>query len=234
MSNGPMLSTKHIRHRLFGAYYREDMCDRYGASHPRLVRSLYWRFHRGIADRRVIFIHVPRAAGTSVSQTLHDGEPVGHHSIRAWKALEPDFVAVTPSFALIRNPYQRFASSYRFVRAGGASEVGLNGTFRRMTAHIDSIDAYLAFLEDKSPLDLDFVMRPQSWFVSDLDTGCLLVDRIFRLDDERAAIDAFLLDHGAGPLPHSNRSSGERLDLTPQQRRRVEDIYAADFTLWDA
>lgn len=228
-----MLSSKRIRHRLFGAYYREDMCERFGARHAGWVRPLYWRLHRGIAERRLIFVHVPRAAGRSVAETLYDGEYVPHHSIRAWRALEPDFVAVTDSFALIRNPYRRFASSYRFVRAGGASDVGLSGTFRRLTGHIDDIDAYLDFLENKPPLDLDFVMRPQSWFIADLETGAPLVSHLFRLGEDSAAIDDFLAAHGAGPLPHVNRTAGERLDLTLDQRRRVEALYAADFALWD-
>ncbi len=229
-----MLNSKSLRHRFFGAYYREDMCERHGARHPALVRPLYWRLHGGIAERRLIFIHVPRAAGTSVTEALYGGEMIGHHSIRSWAMLEPDFLAVTPSFALLRNPYGHFASAYRFVRDGGATAKGLNGVFRRLTAHIDSVDAYLDFLEGKPPLDLDFVMRPQSWFVSDLETGRLLVDRLFRLDEDRDSIDDFLRQHGGDPLPRLNVTSGQRLDLTLVQRRRVEHLYAADFALWDA
>ncbi len=229
-----MISSKQLRHRVFGAYYREDMCDLYGARRRGLVKPLYWRFHPGIASRRVIFIHIPRAAGASVSASLFDDVHVAHHSMRAWLALEPEFATAAPSFALLRDPFARFASSYHFVRAGGASEVGLNGTFRRLTSHIDSIDAYLDFLDGKPALDLDFVMRPQSWFVSDLKTGKPLVTHLFHLDRDGAAIDDFLGRHGGSPLPHRNRSSGGPLSLTHAQRRHVEALYAADFELWES
>jgi hypothetical protein len=228
-----MVSARRLRRHFFGAYYREDVCERFGATHSTWVRPLYWRMHRGIAARRVIFIHVPRVAGTSVALSLYGGVPVDHHSIRAWEALEPDFTRLTPSFALLRDPYAYFASSWRFVRNGGASEMALSDVFRKMTAHIDGVDAYLDFLEGKPPLDLDFVMRPQSWFVTDLTTGKPLVDHLFRLDRDAEAIADFIARHGGDPLPHRNRSIGEPLALTPAQRRRVESLFAADFTLMD-
>jgi hypothetical protein len=93
------------------------------------------------------------------------------------------------------------------------------------------VDDYLAFLEGRDPLDLDFVMRPQSWFVSDLATGAPLVKTLFLYGEDDAALAAYLAPHDIGPLPWLNRAPRATLLLNVRQRRRIERLYAGDFAL---
>jgi hypothetical protein len=44
----------------------------------------------------------------------------------------------------------------------------------------------------------------------------------------------FLRSHGVGELPWLNRGSRLDLELTPEQKRRIERIYAGDFALIDS
>ena len=112
--------------------------------------------------RKLIFIHVPRAAGTSIAQALYGPRNTLHHSIRYYRTVAPRFFAEAESFALLRDPFDRFASSYAFVRAGGTADCRLSDAFRAQTAHLRSVDDYLCFLEQRDVLSQDFVMRPQS------------------------------------------------------------------------
>src|SRR5205814_79659 len=113
-------------------------------------------------------------------------------------------------------------SAYAFVRAGGTSSSRLSEVFLHQTAHIMSVDDYLSFLEGRGPLDLDFVMRPQSWFVCDLVTGAPLVKNMFVLGEDGAALAAYLAPHGIGQLPWINRAPRAPLMLGKSQRRRIE------------
>ena len=223
--------SKGINKLLFGAWYEEDIYDNFCAAIPAAMRAFRWRIPAAMRARNLIFVHVPRAAGTSITRALYGEGCIHHHSMRYYRALDPGFARRAGSFALLRDPIERFASAYAFVRAGGTAVSRLSTVFLRQTEDIASVDDYLAFLEGRGPLDLDFVMRPQSWFVCDPRTGEPLVKDLFLLGEDSAALAAYLAPQKIGPLPRINRAPRAALVLTARQRRRIERFYADDFAL---
>ncbi len=226
-----MPDSKAINRALFGAYYEEDIYDIFCGSMPRAMRIFQWRIDEAIRRRNLIFVHVPRVAGTSIAQALYGPRCTRHHSIRYYKTVAPDFCAGADSFAVLRDPFDRFASAYAFVRSGGTKTCRLSDVFVRQTAHLGSVNDYLSFIEDRDALSLDFVMRPQSWFVCDLETGMPLVKRLFLYGQDGAALAAYLKPHGVKRLPWLNLSARIPLVLSARQKRRIEKIYARDFEL---
>jgi hypothetical protein len=81
---------------------------------------------------------------------------------------------------------------------------------------------------------MDFVMRPQSWFVSDLNTGLPLVKKLFLLNEDQEKLRDFLRSHGIENLPRLNASARVPLALSRKQKARIEDLYAVDFALVEA
>jgi len=215
---------------LFGAYYEEDIYDRACAAAPLLARSLFWRMPAAMRARRLIFVHVPRAAGTSIVRMLYGPGSIRHYSMRYYRAIDPVFAREAQSFALLRDPVDRFISAYAFVRSRGTPASRLSAVFAAQTAHIASVDDYLAFLEARGPLDLDFVMRPQSWFVCD-SNGAVLVKQLFLYGEDHAALGDFLKAHGIAMLPWLNRAERNEVNLTARQLGRIESLYAQDFAL---
>jgi hypothetical protein len=222
---------KRINRAVFGAWYEEDIYDSFCAAVPLAMQAFRWRIPAAMRARKLIFIHVPRVAGTSITRALYGEGCIHHYSMRYYRTVDPDFAQAADSFALLRDPFERFASAYAFVRAGGTASSRLSHVFLRQTADIGSVDDYLAFLEGRGPLDLDFVMRPQSWFVCDPRTGESLVKDLFRLDADGAALAAYLAPHWSGVLPWINRAPRAALTLNVRQRRRIERLYADDFAL---
>lgn len=215
---------------LFGSYYEEDIYDRACAAFPLLTRALWWRMPSAMRAHRLIFVHVPRAAGTSIVRMLYGQGCIHHFSMRYYRAIDPRFAEQAQSFALLRDPVDRFASAYAFVRTGGTPTSRLSAVFREQTAHIRSVDDYLSFLEERGPLDMDFVMRPQSWFVCDAD-GAVLVKWLFLYGEDRLALAHFLKVYGIHVLPRLNQAERTELHLTARQLGRIETIYAQDFAL---
>jgi hypothetical protein len=191
----PFADSKRINRALFGAYYEEDIYDRACGALPLLARALWWRMPAAMRRRKLIFVHVPRAAGTSVVRALYGSGCIRHVSMRYYRAVHPRLAAQAQSFALLRDPIDRFLSAYNFVRRGGTPSCRLSDAFAAQTAHIASVDDYLSFLEGRRPLDLDFVMRPQSWFVCDRD-GAVLVKRLFLYGEDQVQLAAFLRAYG--------------------------------------
>jgi hypothetical protein len=224
-------NSKYIHRALFGVAYEEDIYETFCREAPRLMRAFWWRIAREMRRRNLIFVHVPRAAGTSISSSLFGPRNTLHHSIRYYKTVHPRFYEAANSFAVLRDPLDRFASSYAFVRAGGTKSCRLSGLFLGETAHIRTPDDYLCYLESRDVMAMDFVMRPQSWFVSDLRSGAPLVKKLFLLDEDKDRLAHFLNLYGVSSLPRLNASDRIPLFLSPRQKHRVENIYHRDFEL---
>jgi hypothetical protein len=225
------MDPKRIHRLLFGVYYQEDVFERFRNIGP-LMHIAGARVLDAARRRNLIFLHVPRTGGTSIAHALYGNHGVEHHSARCLKAMAPQFWNTTQSFAVVRDPFDRFASSYAFVRGGGTETCRLSAVFRAQTAAIRSVDDYLAFIEARGVLDLDFVMRPQAWFLSD-PRGLPMVRRLFLYGRDHAALATYLRPFGIDRLPWLNRSVRIPLTLSRRQRLRVEKIYADDFVLMD-
>ena len=223
--------SKAIHRALFGVFYEEDIFDKFCGSMLRAMRLFGWRLDVAMRRRNLIFVHVPRVAGTSIAQMLYGKRCTRHYSIRYYKTVAPDFWAAADSFAVLRDPFDRFASAYAFVRSGGAESCCLSDVFVRLTAGLRGVDDYLSFIEERDVLSLDFVMRPQSWFVCELETATPLVKRLFLYGQDGEALADYLQAHGVAKLPWLNPSARIPLLLSVRQRRRIEKIYARDFEL---
>lgn len=232
MSSLRFMDPKRVHRLLFGVYYQEDVFERFRGIAP-AMRALGARVLGPARRRNLIFLHVPRTGGTSISHALYGSHRIEHYSARCLRAMAPQFWNATQSFAVLRDPLDRFASSYAFVRGGGTQSCRLSEVFREQTASIRSVDDYLSFLEDRPPMQLDFVMRPQAWFICEPESGLPMTKRLFLYRRDQAALLAYLKPFGIDSLPWLNRSVRIPLTLTGRQKHRVETIYADDFALMD-
>src|SRR5699024_6551715 len=68
--------------------------------------------------QRIVFIHIPKAAGTSIAGLLY-GKRNGHLKAEyVKKQLGEAAYAEKFSFSVSRNPYDRLVSAYNFARQG--------------------------------------------------------------------------------------------------------------------
>lgn len=186
---GPSLSEprqdarRHLACRLFGVRLISDIHERacdLGITIPP-GRGRRERIAR-TAEAELLFIHVPKAAGTSISQALY-GTQVKHLSIRLARRLGGGRLAVLPSFAVLRDPTARFLSAYRYGLAGGSAVNAVAEPFRTFYRNFRSIDDALDHVEEAaSPYAVDHIFRPQSWYVVDAQ-GRIAVDHLLTMDD---------------------------------------------------
>lgn len=68
------------------------------------------------AERGFYFVHIPKTAGTSVLSALNsDVLPYTHCPAHVIKRLYPDAARDLYFFSVVRNPYDRFASSFEYI-----------------------------------------------------------------------------------------------------------------------
>ncbi len=197
-------------------------------------------------DRRFIFIHVPRTAGSSITRALEvhalhvprtplrrllSHLPVPEdprkaylriHDTAAWLRLKlpREVFQGYHKFAVVRNPFDNALSHYLFLKGNPAQ--ARHREVSRLT--------FAQYLEGKGRRN---AMAQANWLTDR--AGRLLVDEILRfesLDRDYAALARRL---GIDPdLPHINASRPAALDghFGPRETALVRDLFDRDFDLF--
>lgn len=202
-------------------------------SWDRLDRLRRWRHYRRAG---VVFIHVPKAAGSSIATALY-GRRLGHHPARKLMAEDPEGWAALEKFSVLREPVARFLSAYVFALAGGTQEGAIRWRPEYEEPRLRDVNAFvLDYLARGGLYDKDLVFWPQSYFVRDSGGGAVPGLRLFTLDDA-APLVAFLASHGCAAPERKNQGLARAdlaLEIGAEARRRLEALYADDFALYAA
>lgn len=187
-----------------------------------------------------IFIHVPKAAGSTINLCLF-GYRNGHRTIESCWQSDSVFAEAAFKFSFVRHPYFRFVSAYNFLAAGGMST--------RDAAYQDgSPDAFSSICEFAEACeDIKFRnsiihLRPQAQFLSipSTDRYKIFMDFVGKTEFLNNHID---LLHGL--LPQSiwlrlaqakqirvNSSVKSQFDVDRDAFQKIRLIYQDDFELF--
>lgn len=178
----------------------------------------------------VLFVHVPKCAGMAISQALY-GAQIKHGSIRWYHHAAPDLVYI-PSFAVVREPVERFLSAYRYAVAGGSADNRVSSKFYDRYRAFRCVDDAIDHVEQAgSVYRIDHIFRPQFWYLTDR-RGKIVVDRLFSIDD--ADLPKFIVEMGGNNLSYINRGSGIKPEVTANQEKRIRKIYARDCIIFSS
>ncbi|NNM77741.1 sulfotransferase family 2 domain-containing protein [Sphingomonas sp. ID1715] len=177
----------------------------------------------------ILFIHIPKNAGMSVSSALY-ARQVKHSTVRYYQRVAPDLIAQLRSFAVLRDPIERFLSAYHYARAGGSADNRVSLPFRRDYRAFESIEDALDHIERAElPYGVDHIFRPQSWYILDA-SGKVAVDDLLLMGD----VSAYLAQRTGRPLPWVNCGDGSFEAPTSAQVDRLRRLYRRDFELFEA
>ncbi len=108
-----------------------------------------------------IFIHIPKCAGTSVAHALYGNDP-WHFSIKEY---DEKTVQTYESFAVVRDPVDRFYSSYYYLVS--RAHLYPNSIYSDAASCRDANEFFTRFLENKPDEETNYFLRSQHWYVSD-------------------------------------------------------------------
>ena len=190
-------------------------------------RVLARQLHHTFRENGAIFIHVPKAAGSSISLDLF-GHQVGHFTALDWFARDPLLTERLFKFAFVREPLDRLHSAWRFLRAGGmnASDAETGG---RLAA---SFDAFVEQLAGDVTLQRWIHFLPQYHFLCAPDTR-LLVDFVGRFENMEADFAQVAARLGKDVrLSNRNPSPGAPLAASDRSRKLVRELYELDYQMF--
>lgn len=199
---------------------------------PLWVETIGRNIAKAVKSARILFVHVPKTGGTSISKGLYHRN-LPHYTAGFWYGTFGTAVADLPSFSVIRHPVERLASAYKMALAGGTDIVAYSRYTRSRLRGLESFDAFVDHLfDDRERLpDLSVDLHEQAGFVLDR-SGHVIVDRLFALDARRG-LPAELGRWLATPsIPHLNATAPLSLDVGRAARWKIGQIYARDFELY--
>lgn len=209
----------------------QAVIGRKGTNHLLLARA-----YRQYVRAGVIFIHVPKCAGTSVSSSLY-GKSLGHHTARELRAFAPERFDRQDSFAVLREPVERAFSAYLYLLRGGTR---FGWAAHRPEYEEESFKSFERFatewLPGRQPDELDFTLRPQSRYVTD-ERGDVMIDRLLPLDRLKEEWPDIIGGHAVArrDLPALNEQEVKPPpSASAATKAALRTFYAADVALWES
>lgn len=79
--------------------------------------------YSGFHKKKCIFIHIPKAAGISISKSLFDNLGGGHTTLSRYELIfKKEIFEEYYKFTFVRNPASRLLSAYNFLTRGGIND----------------------------------------------------------------------------------------------------------------
>jgi len=164
-------------------------------------RYPYW------SKAQCVYIHIPKAAGTSINKALY-GRTLGHYQALEIRKKFPQLFKKSFVFSIVRNPWSRTYSAYKFAKMGRTESMGVNNPAQYQIPEFESFEQFIFdWLMKKNIVECDYIFQPQHLFVCDK-KGNIMTDFIGKV--ENITDDFHLISKQLGreiTLPFTNKTS---------------------------
>lgn len=188
-----------------------------------------YRYVRATEKSPVLFFHIPKSGGTSLSITLY-GRKILHVPASVIYSFNHDYLTSKPSFAVLRNPFLRAVSAYNFVLNGGTDLVWVD---YRNEYDMPEFKCQNSFFRDLLPIFLGNNINPV--FETQMSYVCnstsVLVRNLFVLENPRPLL-CYLSSHLDDPhfkMPTYNSSPVPyKLRISSSSFESISKVYSVD------
>tara|TARA_B100000212_G_C27316681_1_gene508233 strand:- start:383 stop:970 length:588 start_codon:yes stop_codon:yes gene_type:complete len=183
--------------------------------------------------KKLIFIHIPKNAGTSILKTKDcnwQDNPGGHRSWKYYSSQYPKEWKEYTSFAIIRDPIDRLISNYQYAKMRksyyhDSDSITIHPEYKLCSAF--DINTFLE-LVFQSSINLRYVgWKPQNIWITN--NGKCQVQRIINYSN----LDFELTSLGITKLPKINLSDrNNECSISPKNIKRLKEFYSDDYKLF--
>jgi hypothetical protein len=186
--------------------------------------------------RKIIFIHIPKTAGSSIEHLLRDegnyeldfigvrnGRSTHHYMGIELKMILKELYPAYYKFSFVRNPYDRLISEYFWCRI---KDVGhkFNKTFDEFLDYVEDVIKNKKFFK---PIENDHFIPQYSFLFFN---NKLIVNNIFKYEDIETVVPLIRKRLKIKTvLQHLNKSNKNEITLTNEQKDRIYNLYKIDF-----
>ncbi len=222
-------------HNLYRRFYALRRPKKFAALQAQRDNTTDTYTFKSLIDTQSVFVHIPKTAGISICTALYGNYAGGHSPLRAYQTLlSKEEYDRFFKFSVIRNPWSRVFSAFRFLKKGGMNEYDAKWSEENLSAFPD----FPAFV--KKGLHLKHIIghlhfKPQTFYLkprfgslanNPLDFLALMenLDEDFDIIRQRV--------NPSASLPHLNQKSNDpnayQEAYDPTLFNIVHQIYRAD------
>ena len=181
-------------------------------------------------SKKIIFVHIPKTAGISVAKAIFgDVSLEGHRSIMFYKNLFNEDFSEYFTFSVVRNPWDRLYSAFKFLEKGGINNHYRNAYEQYLEEYKDFEDFVTNGLNKKMIYEIMHFI-PQSEFICSKD-GKIDVNYIARFENLKDDISK-LSEKINNPIELDHHNSNKKVSYkeiyTSDMIKKVEEIYKMD------
>jgi hypothetical protein len=189
-----------------------------------------------IADLGCIFIHIPKCAGHAVQKSLFGQRIFKHQTIRQYQIALPQALYHNAwKFTVTRDPWERIASAWRFLKAGGYhAHDNDEKYFTKNLSQYTSFDHFVnEWLVDQNLSQCGCVhFKQQLHYLTAFD-GSVPMDSMVKLTDLAGEYEKLRRRFDGGKLIVDNATKGRPVDYksfytSEETFANVSRIYADD------
>ncbi len=176
----------------------------------------------------IVFIHIPKAAGSSI-RSLGVGTAPGHKPYRFYSKWAQIYRKELQAFAVVRHPYTRFLSAFYYLQNGGKTAMDKRWARRKRLTEYNPESFAIERLSDGDILSWMHFL-PQTHFVTGND-GSVAVTDILQYERLSKSWPDFAKRVGLDArLPIRNRVGRSDSDrLSERTKTAIQDAYRCDF-----
>jgi len=186
-------------------------------------------------EKNIIFIHIPKTAGISLMRSIFgDVTLEGHRSVSFYKQVFGDRYSNFFTFSIVRNPWDRLYSAYKFLEKGGINRHDKHAFETHLSTYKDFEDFVLNGLNERIIWEIMHFI-PQYDFVCD-NNGKIIVDYVGQFENLNRSLDeindilklAFELGH------YNKTDKKDYKDIyTTEMIEKVHQVYQKDIDIFE-
>lgn len=182
----------------------------------------------------IIFIHIPKSAGTSITNELY-GKRNGHlTAIQIKNSLGNRKYDEKFSFTVTRNPYDRLVSSYFYAIQGGSKDGGISNPDKYKSYEFRDFKTFVKkWLVNQNLDTIDVIFRPQYKFIFEGEK-CLV--NYFGKLDELDEVNKKIISVTGQSFDFKHKNKSNRLNdfmtyYDEETKAIIKKLYFLDFKL---
>lgn len=183
-------------------------------------------------ELQCVFFHIPKTGGLAICDALLGGYHVNHRLFRKCERQDPVALSRFWKFCILRDPETRFLSAYRFLKAGGLTD--MDRRFRETHAEaFTDLGSFVEAFRNRDDIRRFVHFRPQTDFICDA-KGRFRMDFAGRFEALSESFGLICKRLGVeSTLRHVNTTpeAAGRSGLTGRDSEFLRVFYAADYAV---
>lgn len=183
-------------------------------------------------EKKLIFIHIPKNAGTSIIKAMGLENLYMDKSIKEYKEHYGDYWNEYKKFTVVREPIDRFISAYKFARMdesgwfSATGEEGLEKHHHYELCNDMNINEYVSYLYTNKK-EFNRWISPQTFIVSN-ENGEREIDYYVRYENLLEDLQKIGIDK-IEKLNSSKIKDDKTIELTKKSKNQLYQIYDIDY-----